>query len=221
MLADVQELVGDLVRDDASRISPDQRDRAIGLAVVQYSKDRPRRAVEDIAGDGGRRLALPAGAIRAEAVEYPVTDGTPVFLATTAWGHYNAPNGPQLVFTRTIPAGAPLRLHLLRPHALTDAEDTIPLTDREALASYAAAVLFDQIAATTSGDGNPTIPADAVNHASKPESFAKRAERLRQRYYDLLGIDVKRTQPASAMAVQPLAASDGGHRLTHYRRRWR
>ena len=95
----------------------------------------------------------------------------------------------------------------------------IPEADREAVASYAAAVLFDQMAATTSGDSNPTIPADAVAHAAKPEAFAKRAERLRQRYYDLLGIDVRRTRPASAMAVQPLSASDGGRRLTHWRRR--
>jgi hypothetical protein len=218
MLADVQALVDDLVRDDVSRVTPDQRDRAIGLAVVQYSKDRPRREVDDVTAPGGYRLDLPAGAIRVEAVEYPVDQAIPAWLAPSSWAHYQAPGGASLRFMRHIPAGAVVRLTSLHPHVLAADEDTIPLTDREAVASYTAALLFDQIAATTSGDSNPTIPADAVNHASKPESFAKRAERLRQRYYDLLGIDVKRTQPASAMAVQPLHASDGGRRL---RRRWR
>lgn len=219
MRDDIRDLVDDLVRDDASRINPEQQDRAITAAVAQYSKDRPLRDVEDVVAAGGHRIDMPAGTQRVEAVEYPVDQAVPAFLAASAWGHYHAPGGIFLIFTRPIAAGATVRLTLLRPHALAEAEDTIPEADREALASYAAAVLFDQIAATTSGDSNPTIPADAVNHASKPESFAKRAERLRQRYYDLLGIDVKRTRPASAMAVQPLSASDGGRRLTHWRRR--
>lgn len=219
MLGDIQTLVDDLVRDDAERVAPEQRDRAIVLAVAQYSKDRPLRVVEDATFPGGGRMPMPAGATRVELVEYPVNQTPPVFLPAETWGHYHAPAGIELIFTRSMAPGATVRLTLLRPHVLTDLADTIPETDHEALASYAAAVLFDQMAATTSGDSNPTIPADAVNHASKPESFAKRAERLRQRYYDLLGIDVKRTRPASAIAVQPLAASDGGRRLTHFRRR--
>ena len=221
MLGEIQALVDDLVRDDVSRVSPEQRDRAIGLALVQYSKDRPRRVVEDVVSPGGARLAMPAGATRVEMVEYPAGQVPPAVLSPAAWGHYHSPTGVDLLFTRSIAPGASVRLTVLRPHVLTADASTVPETDHEALASYTAAVLFDQIAAATSGDSNPTIPADAVNHASKPESFAKRAERLRQRYYDLLGIDVKRTQPASAMAVQPLAASDGGHRITHYRRRRR
>ncbi len=219
MLGDIQALVGDLVRDDVDRVSPEQRDRAIRLAVAQYSKDRPRRVVEDATAPGGSRLPMPAGAMRVEAVEHPAGQVPPAILPAAAWGHYHGPDQVDLIFTRPIPTGAVVRLVLLRPHVLTTDASTVPEADYEALASYAAAVLFDQVAATTSGDSNPTIPADAVNHASKPESFAKRAERLRQRYYDLLGIDVKRTRPASAMAVQPLPASDGGWRLTHARRR--
>lgn len=219
MLGDIQALADDLVRDDASRVSPEQRDRAIGLAVAQYSKDRPLRTVEDVTAAGGPRMPMPAGATRVEAVEHPIDQVPPAILPAATWGHYHSPTGIDLIFSRSLAAAATVRLTLLRPHTLTDLASTIPEADYEALASYAAAVLFDQMAATTSGDSNPTIPADAVNHASKPESFAKRAERLRQRYYDLLGIDVKRTRPASAIAVQPLASSDGGHRLTHFRRR--
>ncbi|MBR0650373.1 hypothetical protein GXW78_11920 [Roseomonas terrae] len=218
MLAYLQSLVDDLVRDDEGRVSPEQRFTALGLALLQYSKDRPLRRVEDVTSAGGPRLPMPAGALRVEAVEYPVGRVPPAILAATAWGHYHGPDQVDLLFTRPIAAGAAVRLTLLRMHVLTEDGTTIPATDHEALASYAAAVLFDQKAAATSGDGNPTIPADTVDHGSKPESYAKRAERLRQRYYDLLGIDVKRTQPASAMATQPLPASDGGRRM-HWRRR--
>lgn len=99
MLTDVQALVDDLVRDDVSRVSPEQRDRAIGLAVEQYSKDCPRREVEDVVAAGGHRLDMPAGALRAEAVEYPVDQAVPAFLAATAWGHYQAPAGVHLAFS--------------------------------------------------------------------------------------------------------------------------
>ncbi|WP_431282718.1 hypothetical protein ACQW02_25475 [Humitalea sp. 24SJ18S-53] len=219
MLADLQLLADDLVRDDVARVTPAQRERAIIAALAQYTKDRPRRCVEDVVAEGGSQLAIPDGGIRVAAVEVPVGQIPPALLPASTWGHYHTPTGVCLILTRPLAAGDSVRLTLLRSHVLSAFEDTVPHGDREALASYAAAVLFDQIAATTSGDGNPTIPADAVNHASKPESFARRAERLRQRYYDLLGIDVRRTQPASAMATQPLAASDGGRRLTHFRRR--
>jgi hypothetical protein len=221
MLDDLRRLVGDLVRDDAERVATGQSDRAISLAVVQYDKDRPRRCVEDVVAPGGGSLALPDGARRVVQVEAPAGIIPPCVLPSRAWGHYNAPDGVKLLFPAPLAEGTPVRLTLTRAHDLTASVDTIPEADREAVASYAAAVLFEQIAATTSGVSSPTIPADTVDHGSKPVNFAKRAELLRQRYYDLLGIDVKRQQPASAVATQPLPASDGGHRLTHFRRRWR
>jgi hypothetical protein len=218
MLGDLRTLASDLVRDDVGRVTPAQLDRAIVAAVAQYSRDRPREVVQDAIAAGGGELPLPAGA-RVTAVEYPVGRVQPAWVPARDWFHYRAPAGTVLRLRRLVPAGVAVRLTLSCPHELDEDAGTIPATDHEALASYAAAVLFDQIAATTSGDSNPTIPADAVNHASKPESFAKRAERLRQRYYDLLGIDVRRTRPASAVAVQVVPAGDGGGRLTHRRRR--
>lgn len=220
MRDDLRNLVDDLVRDSAERVRPEQQDRAITMAGVQYSKDKPRRVVTDVAAPGGQRMPIPPGTLRVERIEYPAGLVSPAILPSTAWAHYHGPDGVELIINRRIAAGDPVRLTLLCPHVLTEDASTIPESDYEAVASYAAAVLFDQIAGATSGDGNPTVPADTVDHGSKPENFAKRAERLRQRYYDLLGIDVKRTQPASAMAVQPLGASDGGMRMTH-RRRWR
>lgn len=221
MLADLAALVTDLVRDDVDRVTPEQQARAITAAVAQYGKDRPRRVVEDVTAQGGSRLDIPAGALRVVAVELPAGMNPPRILSSGEWGHYHAPDEVYLMLRRPVATGTVARLTLLRLHELTDDTDTIPDTDREAVASYAAAVLFDQIAATTSGDGNPSIPADTVDHGAKPTNFAERGKTLRGRYYDLLGIDPKRVQAASAIATAPLPASDGGPRLTHYRRRWR
>lgn len=220
VLGDFQTLTADLLRDDVNRVDAGQIDRAIGLAVAQYGKDRERRTVEDVIAPGGKSIDHPADA-KVLAIEYPVGNVPPTFISRGAWEVYQTPTDLKVIFLRSFNAGETLRLTLARAHLLTVDTDTIPADDREAVASYAAAVLFDQIAAETSGDSNPTIPADTVNHQAKPENFAKRAERLRQRYYDLLGIDPKRVQAASVTVTQPLASTTGGPRLTHYRGRRR
>jgi len=221
MLADLQTLVDDMVRDDAERIAADQRDRALSLALVQYGRDRPRRIVEDIAMPANGLIAPPDGAHGMISVEYPVGERPPRFLSPRSWRPYDTPDGAAIMVTAPIATGETMRVTFAGQHLVDDDEDTIPAEDREAVASYAAAILFDQIAATTSGDGNPTIPADTVNHGQKPENFAKRAERWRQRYYDLLGIDPKRAKAASVLVETPLPSTAGGPRLTHGRSRWR
>jgi len=213
VLDDIRTLVCDLLRDDVQRVSTEQLDRAIGLAVVQYGKDRPRILVEDVMAPGGRAIDLPDGALKVLAIEHPVNAFPPAVLPADAWRLYQTPGRMQILLAAPAAAGATLRLTVTRPHELTETVDTVPADDREAVASYAGAVLFDQIAAATSGDGNPTIQADTVNHAAKPENYGKRAERLRQRYHDLLGIDPKRVQPFSTTVTVPLANSKGGPRL--------
>lgn len=222
MLADLQKLVDDMVRDDAQRIDADQRDRALSLALVQYGRDRPRRIVTDqIMPDDGL-IVPPEGARAVLSIEHPVGHRPPRYLSPHQWMPYDTPEGRCIMLaTGGIPAGDEMRVTFAGAHEVDDDGGTVPIVDHEAVASYAAAILFDQIAAMTSGDGNPTIPADAVNHGAKPENFAKRAERWRQRYHDLLGIDAKRTKAASVVVQQPLASTTGGSRLTHGRGRFR
>lgn len=221
MLADLQELVDDMVRDDASRIDAGQRDRALSLALVQYGRDRPRRIVADETMPANGRIMPPEGARDILAIEFPIDQVPPRFLSPHQWQPYDAPEGRCLLVLARIQPDETIRVTYAGPHVLADDECSIPETDREAVGSYAAAILFDQIAAMTSGDGNPTIPADTVNHGAKPENFAKRAERWRQRYHDLLGIDVKRVKAASVVVTTPLASTTGGGRLTHGRGRFR
>lgn len=214
MLGDHEALVNDMVRDHVDRIAADQLSRAIALAVAQYSKDRPRKVIEDIAFAGGS-ISAPDGEI--VSIELPIGHRPPSFLPASAWEIYDTPAGALLF----VPAAgdATARITFRRAHLLDSETDTVPATDREAVASYAAAILFDQVAAATSGDGNPSIAADTVNHAAKPENYAKRAERLRARYYDLIGLDPKRGKAASVTVTRPVGDSGGGPRLQHGRRR--
>lgn len=223
MLADYQTLVDNLVRDDAGKIASGERDRAIAAAVTRYGKDRPRIKVEDITAPGGHYLPLPtawdAGFSSLNSLEYPVGQMPPVYLETGCWGMYSAPSGMQIMTQlQPIPTGDAVRASYTIQHVLGTTTDTLPPTDREAVASYAAALLLDQLASLYSGDSDSTIQADSVNHQSKAGEYAARSRVLRKRYFDDLGIDTKRNAAAGTVVNLNLNDSLGRDRMTHQRR---
>ncbi|MEW6646537.1 MAG: hypothetical protein AB1450_05020 [Pseudomonadota bacterium] len=220
MLSDFQTLTDSLVRDEEGKISTPQRDQAIALAVVRYGKDRPRELVEDATGDGTQYLALPAqweaGISGLRAIEYPIGAIPPTYIQPGCWGIYNLPGGVQkIAMQQGIAFGADARLTYTVSHTVTDVVDTVPVTNREAVACWAAALLCDQLAALYSGTSDPTIQADSVQHQSKAAEFAKRGNSLRTRYYNELGIDPKRNAAAGAVVNLDLPNSLGQDRLTH------
>lgn len=223
MLTDFQELVDDLVRDGAGDIATADRDEAIARAVIRYSTDRPKLKVEDVAAAGGHYLDLP-GAFDGDfsqlrEVETPPDEVPPAVLESSAWSIYSTPAGTKILFESSLAAGADVRLRYTIPHTLDATTDTIPDKDREAVCAWAAALLLTQLAAKYSGDSQPTISADSVDHQDKGRDYAARAKELRQRYLDHLGIDPKRTVPAGAVVDLDQDNSLGGDRLTHSR--WR
>ncbi len=223
MLSNYQTLVDSLTRDDANAITTGERDIAITLAVSRYSKDRPQTKVEDLTAPGGQTLDLPAawesGFSGLQSLEYPVGNVPPSMIDTGAWGIYNAPGTRQIMVQASLPANETVRASFTIQHVLDDVTDTIDIVDREPVASYAAAVLCDQLASLYSGDSDSTIQADSVDHQSKAREFAFRAKTLRKRYYDELGIDPKRNVAAGAVVDLDLANSLGNDRLLHPGRR--
>ncbi|MFZ2868710.1 hypothetical protein [Zavarzinia sp.] len=225
MLADLQDIVGDLVRDAVSRLGDAARDRAIGLAVVQYGKDRPRVIVEDLVSAAGtpKTLPLPAdwlqGQSRALSIEYPIGEVPTSLLPRHLWTVATVPTGEIIALPAEAVTGAAHRLAWCRPHVVSAFEDSIPDQDREAVAQYAAGLLLDQLATLTSGDRESTIKGDSVDHGEAAPNYAARAKTARQRYHDLLGIDPKRLQPASVTVNPPLVSSKGEGRLLWRRKR--
>jgi hypothetical protein len=221
-LAEYQFLVDGMVRDDAGKLTPTDRDQAVASAVIRYGKDRPRTKVEDIASSGGYYLPLPAGWEEGFSslisLEYPIGEMPPAFLETGCWGMYNAPGGPQIMVKESLAAAGTVRAIYTIAHVLDATTDTILATDREPVASYAAAILLDQLAALYSGDSDSTIQADSVNHQSKAGEFATRARVLRKRYFDDLGIDTKRNVASGVVVNMDMASSLGRDRLMHPRR---
>lgn len=222
MLADYQILVADFVRDEASKLTADQIGRAITQAVKRYSKDRPRQKVEDIAAPGGKLLPLPASweadFSQLNSLEHPIGNVPPAIIGAGEWAMYSTPTALKVQVMAAITAGASVRATYTIAHVLSAVADTIRVDDREPVASYAAAVLLDELASLYSHDQDSTIKADSVQHTSKAGEFARRASVLRKRYFDDLGIDTKRNVAAGAVVNLDLASSVGRDRLTHPRR---
>lgn len=221
MLQDYQTLVPRFTRADADDVKVLDVDDALRLAVSRYSKDRPRRVVEDVAAPGGQVLDLPTawvpGFSDIQQIEYPVGDVPPNLLES--WEIYQAPATESVLIPESIDGGATVRITFTVFHTLDDSTDTIPVVDREAVASYAAALLCDQLAAQYAGDGDSTIQADTVDHGGKSREFGARARTLRKRYTDAIGVDDKSSAPAGVVVDWDNQNSLGHDRLLHTGRR--
>ena len=200
-LGDYRTLVDDLVRDTDGRIGAASRDRAIGLAAWRYSSDRPRIMVRAMTADGGHHLALPAdwesGFSRLVGVSIPAAGGgtaTPVDAVLD-----QEPAGWRIRPARRIATGKTLHVRFTLSHVIDAGRDTVPERDREAVASWAAASVLEQMASLYSGHGHPTIAADAVDWQSKGRDYALRAKRMREIYFRHLGIVPERTNAAGVM----------------------
>lgn len=221
-LFDFQTIVSDLLRDDAGRISDTQLETALVTAVARYSKDRPRKKVEDITvAEGGNLVDLPnaweADFSRIDTLENPVGNIPPSTVNQQAYSIYATPSGLKIMMSCALPMAAIVRATFTVAHQVNESIDTIPLGDREAVCCLVAASLCDQLAGFYSGDTDSTIQADSVNHQSKAAEFAARAKALRKRYLDELGIDAKKNNAAGVVVDLDLTNSQGGPRLTHRR----
>lgn len=220
-LIDFQSIVQDLVRDDASRITIAQRDTAIANAIARYSKDRPRTKVEDVVATGASLLSLPVAwddeFSVVNAIEYPVGQVPPSYLANNNWQIYQSPTGKAILTSSALSNGATYRVAFSIQHVLDDGNDTVPRGDREPVCCLAAASLLDQLAAETAGSSDSTIKADAIDYQSASSQYAARAKALRKRYTDELGIDDKKNVSAGMVVSFERGNSLGRQRLTHGR----
>jgi hypothetical protein len=220
MLLDFQTLTQNLVRDQDGKISAAQIDEAISLALREYNKRKPAVTVQDVTGDGTQFLALPAawetGFSSINSIEYPIGEVPPALL--TGWTLYQSPSTVKIALALAIGATASARVNYTIRHVLSEASDTVPEDDREAVCAYAGALLCTQLASLYSGDSDATINADAVNHADKAARYSRRADELRRRFYEQLGIDPKKNIAAGVDVNLDGLDSLGGDRLTHPRR---
>ena len=219
-----REIVRSLIRDDAGAISDDDCLDALGHAVSRYSRFRPRRLIADLAtprvGIASRDVASDlaswdetSGVV---SVERPVGEIPPQF---TDFDLYLAPNDAVYLYVPVVQSGETVRVTYTVPHVVDADSCTVPDADSEAVASWAAARLLEELAARGAATTDSTIRADAVDHESQANDYRMLAKGYRDRFYELLGIDRKdemRTPGASGVAeLEPRRLAVGWHRLTH------
>lgn len=214
-LSDYQDRVDDLTRADSEDITQGQRDRAIIDAVLQYSKDRPRRLSAYLPGDDSQYLPLPDLWIDGLSILYSAwLDGTKIAARTE-----ETADGFKIRSVVPVGEGSNLVVQFAGLHTLDETDDSIPAMAREAVSNYAAGILMDQLSANYAGHQMPTIEADAVAWQTKSAEYASRAKSYKAVYFDRLGIKPDRLKAASVTIDLDLPNSLGGDRLTHPGRR--
>lgn len=207
-----------MIAQGRDRLSLEQIDRAVELARVRYSTDRPRRVVEDVVADGSGVLPWPAGWMPGCPVldlETPPDQVPPQFVERASWSIYTAPSGEQLRLHRAITAGQAVRVYYVDEHVLSASECTVPAAHFEAVAAYAAGSLAEVLATMNADNTDATIAADRIDQNTPAREWSRRANALRNRYFAVLGIQASggtaapKADPASAVAVMELTPSFG------------
>lgn len=187
-LADFQQLVMDMVSDQAKAVTPDVRDRAIERARVRYSTDLPRTLVGDVLwpalGVFGPVPADWSDVARVQSAEYPIGQRPAAHVYVDA---YRTPTGWGLECVQALPEGAMVRIAYTVPHALDAGADSVPQEHRLPVAQYAAHLLCQQLAARYSGERDAAVGGDVARTESRARNFAARAKEYRAAYYEGTG----------------------------------
>lgn len=202
-LADYQTLVTQMVRDQSGTVATTDRDTAIEAARLRYSQDAERTLVKDVVwASDGYFGPLPTGWAAGSyllGAEYPIGQQPQASIELAIY--LDGAGAEQLVTQDALATGSTVRVTFAAPHELTagpPTADTIPVAHREAVASYAAHILFKQLAAHYSGERESSINADSSNTDSRARNYAARAREARAAYYAGIG------------KADPLADQGGG-----------
>ena len=197
---------------------------AFTAALGIYSRDRPRRLVASVSGDGSAYdFPLPRGWVyglsRLVSIEYPAGEQTPTMLTTEATTIRESVLGGQPVrvlrFLGITPESGTdnILVTYTARHVHSSEADSIPADDLPAVCWLAAAQIADGLAADKAASSDSTINADTTNHRDGEQRWASVARRLRERYAEHLGL---RGPVAAASAIKNLNPSaQFGDRLVH------
>ncbi|GAB0058054.1 hypothetical protein SIID45300_02394 [Candidatus Magnetaquicoccaceae bacterium FCR-1] len=218
-LTDLQSMARRMTRTDEASITAEDIDAAIRTAIWRYSMDRARVMVAEIRVADGPVFALPDGWEAGFSVLATIEhgdgelEGEPLPLSILRIEETAA--GWRMRLTGPVDTSS-LRLRYTVPHRVTQTEDTLAAREWEAVSTYAAAHLLEQIAAAKSGDVDPSFGADTVSRSTPASEYAARSKQLFARYREMIGTRTERTIPAGVV-VAPIQRRVG---LTHGVRGW-
>lgn len=215
-LADYQQLVDDMVRDQSGTVTIAHRDRAIEQARVRYSADCLRTVVADVTWPAaGVCGPVPEGWSDSAFVKQSLYAGQPIFI-----GSYRTLDGWGLESVQSLPEGAVVRLTYTTEHLLDGESDTISLAHRLPVSSLAAGLLCHQLATYYSGQRETMINADASSTESRAKDYAARAKEYRSAYFVGTGQPDPYAKPHAGIGSGAAAAAAVGSWPGRPRNRW-
>ena len=196
-LRELQNLVDDAMKEDASIIDPGQRTRAIKSAVDRFNKDLPREVVNDISGDSGYDYTLPTTETKPWvdefsyiiSVEYPSGEQSPAILDPADYTIYDNGTAKVLRFLGMKPTSAyTIRLKHTTKWILTADSTTIEDRDAWPLACLAASIGLRILASHWLQTTEPNMEADVVDYNNKSVEATLVADNLENTYRDHVSI---------------------------------
>ena len=190
------------LQDSAEKLQPADKSRLLLQAVAIYSKDRPRKVIHELTGDGSAYdFAMPTDPAWVEGfstiidqIEYPADDyQDPQYLEDDQWKFFkklvSSVTTTYIRFTSFIPAsGKVARFEYIVPHTLNDTTITIDDNDIEAVVNLTAALCFWALAAKFAQSTDSTIDADVIDYARKTDLYTALAKERLSTYNSLMGI---------------------------------
>ena len=223
--ANVEAAVSAIVQDDASFISAGELDIYVDTALEQVNKDRPNRLPTDISGDGTQDYALTSafekGFSDIVTVETPAGESPPRFRPRDDdWFIYEDPTkaaGSQLRlrFNESTPqTGETIRVVIRTPYVLTDLVTTLDPISFLAVKYKASELYFKALGARFAQTTDSTIAADAVDYGGRSQNYLFLAERFRNNYNSVIGLN-EEVKAAQAMGELDIRFAHGEDMLFH------
>jgi hypothetical protein len=200
------------LQDTAEKLQPDDKDRLLSQAVLIYAKDRPRKIIHELTGNGtSYDFAMPSSWIEGfssiiSKIEYPADDyQNPVHIEDDEWVFFqklvSGVTTKYIRFTTFTPASSKkARFLYTLPHTLNDTTNTITDNDIEAVIALTAALCFWALAAKFAQTTDPTIDADVIDYQRKSDLYTTLAKEKLAIYNSLMGLGAEAKGAAAATA---------------------
>ncbi len=201
------------IKDDAAKLTTNEKLAAIAAAFEEYSKARPLRKAELVTGTGSFDYALDGATPKLAAwrdtlsaitsIVYPwsATSATPAVLDAKDYAVLRLSTGLVLRFLSATPTAVQQFLaEYTTLHTADSTTSTVPAADEETLSDLCASYACEALASFYCQSTDGSFAADTVAHLSKAQEYRAQAKRWRDAYLAKMGGD-KADSPASAAAA--------------------
>jgi hypothetical protein len=179
----------------------------IDAAIERYSLDLPNEVTKDVSGDGGNYYAISGltswsdGYSQILAIEYPAptvaSDEAPVYLEPDDWNDDYWDGSTRYIYlpNHAPASGESMRVRYTAPYVNSSDTYDIPPKHFYAVCMLAAGLCAQAISAKYSRTSDSTVSLDSVDHLSRAQQWAQRADEFIADYRDRLNLADDGTEP--------------------------